>query len=215
MPLLRPRRSDRPRHRHLRPRGGVHRPRARAAGRATCPTSRWCSNISPPPRRSQFVEARGRQCRRDDHPAAPPHQPQRDVRRRHSPARLLPAGRQARAHRLALRKAATSGSAKFFLGTDSAPHARARQGSGLRLRGHLQRALRARKLCRGVRRGRRARQVRGLRQRARPALLRPAAQRRHGDARTRADAQVPRSARRRRQRIVPFHAGETLGWRLA
>ena len=28
------------------------------------------------------------------------------------------------AHRLALRKAATSGSAKFFLGTDSAPHAR-------------------------------------------------------------------------------------------
>ena len=35
--------------------------------------------------------------RRDDHPAAPPHQPQRDARRRHAPARLLPAGGQARA----------------------------------------------------------------------------------------------------------------------
>jgi dihydroorotase len=33
------------------------------------------------------------------------------------------------AHRLALRKAATSGSARFFLGTDSAPHARAAKES--------------------------------------------------------------------------------------
>ena len=37
MPLLRPRRGDRPRRRHLRPRGGVHRPRAR---RRCAPTSR-------------------------------------------------------------------------------------------------------------------------------------------------------------------------------
>ena len=34
------------------------------------------------------------------------------------------------AHRLAVRKAATSGSAKFFLGTDSAPHARSAKESG-------------------------------------------------------------------------------------
>ena len=33
-------------------------------------------------------------------------------------------------HRLAVRKAATSGSAKFFLGTDSAPHARGAKESG-------------------------------------------------------------------------------------
>jgi dihydroorotase len=33
-------------------------------------------------------------------------------------------------HRLAVRKAAVSGSPKFFLGTDSAPHARRCQGVG-------------------------------------------------------------------------------------
>jgi len=38
-------------------------------------------------------------------------------------AYCLPVAKRER-HRLALRKAATSGSAKFFLGTDSAPHAR-------------------------------------------------------------------------------------------
>ena len=50
-------------------------------------------------------------------------------------------------HRLAVRKAATSGSPKFFLGTDSAPHAREAKEIGVRLRRHLQRAVRARKLC--------------------------------------------------------------------
>ena len=49
-------------------------------------------------------------------------------------------------HRLAVRKAATSGLAQFFLGTDSAPHARHAKESALRLRRHLQRAVRARKL---------------------------------------------------------------------
>ncbi len=57
-------------------------------------------------------------------------------------------------HRLAVRAAATSGSPKFFLGTDSAPHARAREGIRLRLRRHLQRAVRARKLCRACSRRR-------------------------------------------------------------
>ena len=66
-------------------------------------------------------------------------------------------------HRLAVRKAATSGSPKFFLGTDSAPHAREAKEIALRLRRHLQRAVRARKLCDRVRGGRRARPVRGVR----------------------------------------------------
>ena len=66
-------------------------------------------------------------------------------------------------HRLAVRKAATSGSPKFFLGTDSAPHARGAKESGCGCAGHLQRAVRARKLCGGVRRGRRARPARRLR----------------------------------------------------
>ena len=59
-------------------------------------------------------------------------------------AYCLPVAKRER-HRLAVRRAATSGSPKFFLGTDSAPHARRGQGSGLRLRRHLQRAVRARK----------------------------------------------------------------------
>ncbi len=78
------------------------------------------------------------------------------------------------AHRLALRKAATSGSGDFFLGTDSAPHARGDKEFGVWLRGHLQRALRTGKLCAGVRRGRCARPAGKLRL-ARWARVLPAA----------------------------------------
>lgn len=48
------------------------------------------------------------------------------------------------AHRLAVRRAATSGSPRFFLGTDSAPPRRRRKRVELRLRGDLQRTLCAR-----------------------------------------------------------------------
>ncbi len=51
-------------------------------------------------------------------------------------------------HRQALVAAATSGSPRFFLGTDSAPHARAPQGARQRLRRLLHRAARARAVCR-------------------------------------------------------------------
>lgn len=64
-------------------------------------------------------------------------------------------------HRLALRRAATSGSAKFFLGTDSAPHAlgeRVRR----RLRWNLQCAVCHRELCQDVRGRRRAEPARGF-----------------------------------------------------
>jgi dihydroorotase len=44
-------------------------------------------------------------------------------------AYCLPVAKRER-HRLALRRAATSGSARFFLGTDSAPHSRAAKESG-------------------------------------------------------------------------------------
>ena len=54
-------------------------------------------------------------------------------------------------HRHALVRAATSGNPKFFLGTDSAPHARNTKESALRLRRLLQRAGGARALRRGVR----------------------------------------------------------------
>jgi dihydroorotase len=57
-------------------------------------------------------------------------------------------------HRLALRRAATSGSDRFFLGTDSAPHAVDRKESSCGCAGHLQRPACARSLCQRVRSGR-------------------------------------------------------------
>ena len=65
----------------------------------------------------------GPEHRRDDHAAASAHQPQRHVRGGMRPhAYCLPVAKRER-HRLAVARAATSGSPKFFLGTDSAPHA--------------------------------------------------------------------------------------------
>ena len=68
---------------------------------------------------------RPRRRRRDRDAAAPADEPQRAVRRRHPPAPLLPAGAQGRARTArALLDAIASGTPRFFLGTDSAPHAR-------------------------------------------------------------------------------------------
>jgi dihydroorotase len=73
---------------------------------------------------AQFVEVTGPEHRRDDHRASPDHEPQFAFPRRRAPAPLLPAGLKREEHREALVAAATSGNPKFFLGTDSAPHAR-------------------------------------------------------------------------------------------
>ena len=100
-------------------------------------------------------------------------------------------------HREALVEAATSGNPKFFLGTDSAPHSRAHQGSGLRLRRRLQRARRDRALRDGVRGGRRARQARRLREPLRRGLLRPAAQQGHDHAAARGVDRAEDAALRR------------------
>ena len=118
-------------------------------------------------------------------------------------------------HREALVEAATSGNPKFFLGTDSAPHARRRQGSRLRLRRHLHRARRDRALCHRLRGGRRARQAGRLRLRVRRGVLRPAAEQRH------ASRWCARSGGCRRRYafgddvLVPLRAGETIPWKLA
>ncbi|MCZ7654063.1 MAG: dihydroorotase [Rhodocyclaceae bacterium] len=79
-------------------------------------------------------------------------------------------------HRQALLKAATSGSPKFFLGTDSAPHARSAKEAALRLRRLLYGAACPRTLCRGLRGGGCARQAGVLCQLPRRRFLRPAAQ---------------------------------------
>ena len=53
--------------------------------------------------------------------------------------------------REALVAAATGGSPRFFLGTDSAPHERSTKENALRLCRHVHRARRDRALCRSVR----------------------------------------------------------------
>ena len=112
---------------------------------------------------ADFVDELGRQHRRDGHAAASDHQPQRDLRRR-ACGRTLIACRSPSARSTGWRCARPRppARAKFFLGTDSAPHAREAKEIGMRLRRHLQRAVRARKLCDGVRGRGRARPVRGF-----------------------------------------------------
>ena len=74
---------------------------------------------------AQFVARRAGASRRDDHAAAPAVFAQRAVRRRPAPAPLLPADPQARsASRRRWSPRRRRGNPKFFLGTDSAPHAR-------------------------------------------------------------------------------------------
>ena len=82
-------------------------------------------------------------------------------------------------HRLALVTAATSGDERFFLGTDSAPHAVHAKESSLRLRRLLHGAARDGAVRHRLRAGRRAGQAGSLRQPERPGLLRPAGQRGH------------------------------------
>ena len=69
-----------------------------------------------------FVEAHPGAAGRHDHAASSQLQPQCDLQGRHPSALLLPADRQARGASSRAATAATSGSAQFFLGTDTAPH---------------------------------------------------------------------------------------------
>ena len=125
MPLLVHGEVTDPGGRRLRPRARVSRARARAARRALSRRSRSCWSTSRRARRREFVARAPARRRRDDHRASPAAQPQRAVRRRRAAASLLPAGRQARgAPRRRSSRRRRAATRKFFLGTDSAPHAR-------------------------------------------------------------------------------------------
>ena len=89
------RRSHRPRHRPVRPRGRVHRARdAPAAPRLPGAEDRVRAHHDA---RRRPVRGRGRRPDRRHHHRAPPAvQPQRDLQGRHPSALLLPAGAQAR-----------------------------------------------------------------------------------------------------------------------
>jgi len=117
-------------------------------------------------------------------------------------------------HRLAVRKAATSGSAKFFLGTDSAPHAREAKESGCG--------------CAGIFNAPFALESYAAVFEAEDALDRFEAFASENGPRfyglplnegtvtlERAEVQVPDCIEADGIRLVPFHAGEPLRWRLA
>ena len=114
-------------------------------------------------------------------------------------------------HRLALRRAATSGNPRSF----SAPTARRTrpdQGDRLRLRRHLHRAGGAGDLRRSLRGGRRARPLRGLRLAERPGLLPPAGERDPDDAAARSVDRAGADRRRRACRhAVPRPARRCAG----
>ena len=116
--------------------------------------------------------------------------------------------------RAACSRRVAGGDPRFFLGTDSAPHERARQGGCLRLRGHLLRPRRHRAVRRDLRRRGHSAATAGVCLRVRCRFLPPAAQR--GP-----DHSCARSPGRRRRAIptapgelVPLRAGERIGWRL-
>ncbi|HEX8622394.1 MAG TPA: dihydroorotase [Allosphingosinicella sp.] len=118
------------------------------------------------------------------------------------------------AHRLAVRRAATSGSAKFFLGTDSAPHSVDRKESGCG--------------CAGIFNAPFALESYATVFEEEGALDRLEAFASENGPRfyglplnedqivlERAEVTVPESLRAADTRVVPFHAGETLRWRFA
>ena len=112
-------------------------------------------------------------------------------------------------HRLAVRKAAVSGSPKFFLGTDTAPHSREAKESACGCAGIFNAPYRTRKLCAGVRRGRGARKFEGFASEHGPRFY--GLPLNEGVVTLeRVEHQVPETV----EGLVPFHAGEALRWKI-
>ncbi len=116
-------------------------------------------------------------------------------------------------HRLALRKAATSGSQKFFLGTDSAPHAKTAKESACGCAGifnapyALESYLAVFEAEQALDRFEAFASENGPRFYGLPLN--------EGTLTLRRDsAQVPENIDAGAAELVPFHAGEKLGWRL-
>ncbi len=118
------------------------------------------------------------------------------------------------AHRLALRAAATSGSAKFFLGTDSAPHAREAKESACGCAGIFNAPFALESYLAVF-------EAEGALDRFETfaSLAGPVFYGLPANSGTvtfeRVEVEVPESIEVRGVPVVPFHAGETLSWRLA
>ena len=128
-------------------------------------------------------------------------------------AYCLPVAKRER-HRLALRKAATSGSPKFFLGTDSAPHAVSAKEAACGCAGIFNAPFALESYLTVFEEAGALERFEGFASLHGPAF--------YGLPVNQAlvtfekvAAQVPETIDAGGTPIVPFHAGETLGWRLA
>jgi dihydroorotase len=113
-------------------------------------------------------------------------------------------------HRLALRRAATSGNPKFFLGTDSAPHAREAKESACGCAGIFNAPFALESYLEVFEAERALDKFEGFASEHGPRFY--GLPLNEGTvAVERAESQVPAEI----GGVVPFHAGETLGWRFA
>ena len=162
-----------------------------------------------------FVESAGPKYRGDDHATAPAHQPQRHPRRRHPPAYVLPAGGQARTAPARAARAATSGSAKYFLGTDSAPHHRHDKESDCGCAGIFNAPFALESYVQVFEDEGALDRFEAFASLNGPRILRARPKRRTGLRWKRRQSTFRQEVDGGEARIVPFHAGETLSWRLA
>jgi dihydroorotase len=115
-------------------------------------------------------------------------------------------------HRLAVRKAATSGSPKFFLGTDSAPHAREAKESACGCAGIFNAPFALESYATVFDEEGALDRLEAFASENGPRFYRLPLN--EGEVTLeRTDVQVPHHIQAGGIELVPFHAGETLGWR--
>ena len=118
------------------------------------------------------------------------------------------------AHRLAVRRAATSGSPKFFLGTDSAPHAVERKEAGCGCAGIFNAPFALESYAAAFEEEGALERLEAFASENGPLFYGlPLNEERVVLERT--ATKVPDALRAADTRVVPFHAGETLPWRFA
>ena len=117
-------------------------------------------------------------------------------------------------HRLALRRAATSGDRSFFLGTDSAPHPQPAKETACGCAGIFTAASALELYAEVFDEEGGARQIRGFRLAERPAILSACRPTASAITLRREAFTVPERIGAGDTAILPFRAGETLRWRL-
>ncbi|MEO7563746.1 MAG: dihydroorotase, partial [Sphingomicrobium sp.] len=117
------------------------------------------------------------------------------------------------AHRLAVRKAATSGSAKFFLGTDSAPHPRNAKESACGCAGIFNAPFAIESYAEAFDEDDALGQLEAFASLNGPAFYGLPVNEETVTLERR-DVSVPAEIGADDQELIPFHAGETVGWAL-